>query len=86
MKEMAELCHLSESYFSRLFTKEMGENFISYVNRKKIDKAKELLRDSNRNISQIAKDVGYQDASHFIRMFKRFEGLTPTLYRQYNYR
>lgn len=86
MKEMAELCHLSESYFSRLFTKEMGENFISYVNRKKIDQAKELLRDSNRNINQIAKDVGYQDASHFIRMFKRFEGLTPTLYRQYNYR
>ncbi len=86
MKAMAELCHLSESYFCRLFSKEMGENFLNYVNRKKIARSKELLRDSKLNISQVAREVGYQDTSHYIRLFKRFEGVTPTIYRQYNYK
>lgn len=86
MKAMANLCHLSESYFSRLFCKEMGENFINYVNRQKISRAKELLRDSSLSIAQITREVGYADASHFTRLFKRFEGVTPTVYRQYNYK
>lgn len=86
MRQMAMLCHLSESYFSRLFSKEMGETFSSYVSRLRIDRSRELLRNSSLNVSQIAKEVGYQDVSHFIRLFKRFEGVTPTVYRQYNYR
>ena len=86
MKAMANLCHLSESYFSRLFCKEMGENFMNYVNRQKISRAKELLRDSSLSVAQITREVGYADASHFIRLFKRFEGVTPTVYRQYNYK
>ena len=86
MKQMAMLCHLSESYFSRLFSKEMGENFGNYVSRLKIDLSKELLRSSKLSVAQIAKKVGYNDTSHFIRLFKRFEGVTPTVYRQYNYK
>ena len=86
MKEMAALCHLSPSYFSRLFGREMGENFVSYVNRKKIQLAKDILRDTNKSVSQIASELSYQDSSHFINLFKRFEGITPQVYRQYNYR
>lgn len=86
MKDMASLCHLSPSYFSRLFGREMGENFVSYVNRKKIQLAKELLRETNKNVSLIAAELSYQDSSHFINLFKRFEGITPQVYRQYNYR
>ncbi len=86
MKAMANLCHLSESYFSRLFCKEIGENFTNYVTRQKINRAKKLLRDSNLNIAQITREIGYTDASHFIRLFKRFEGVTPTVYRQYCYK
>lgn len=86
MKDMAELCHLSPSYFSRLFSRELGETFVNYVNRKKIDRAKQLLRESSLSVSQIATEVGYIDTSHFIQLFKRFEGVTPTMYRQYNYR
>lgn len=86
MKDMATLCHLSPSYFSRLFGREMGENFVSYVNRKKIQLAKELLRETNKNVSMIAAELSYQDSSHFINLFKRFEGITPQVYRQYNYR
>ena len=86
MKDMAALCHLSPSYFSRLFGREVGENFVSYVNRNKIQLAKELLRETNKNVSQIAAELSYQDSSHFINLFKRFEGITPRVYRQYNYR
>lgn len=86
MKEMAALCHLSPSYFSRLFGRELGENFVSYVNRQKIQLAKSILRDTNKSVSQIASELSYQDSSHFINLFKRFEGITPQVYRQYNYR
>jgi len=86
MKEMATLCHLSPSYFSRPFGREMGENFVSYVNRQKIQLAKGILRDTNKSVSQIASELSYQDSSHFINLFKRFEGITPQVYRQYNYR
>lgn len=86
MKDMAELCHLSPSYFSRLFSRELGETFVNYVNRGKIERAKKLLRESSMSVSQIAADAGYIDTSHFIQLFKRFEGVTPTMYRQYNYR
>lgn len=86
MKAMAELCHLSDSYFSRLFLKEMGENFLTWVNRNKIERSKKLLRETNLNISQVAAEIGYSDTSHYIRLFKRFEGVTPTVYRQYNFK
>lgn len=86
MRDMAILCHLSPSYFSRLFGREVGENFVSYVNRKKMQLAKDMLRQTNKNVSQIATELSYQDSSHFINLFKRFEGITPQVYRQYNYK
>ncbi len=86
MKEMAQLCNLSPSYFSRLFQREMGENFISYVNRQKVQWAKVRLRESSDSISQIAADLGFVDSSYFISVFRKFEGITPTVYRQHKYR
>ena len=86
MKDMARLCHLSPSYFSRLFRREMGENFINYVNRIKVQWAKERLRSSNDSVVQIAQELGYMDSSYFISVFKKFEGTTPLAYRQNKYR
>ena len=86
MAEMADLCHLSPSYFSRLFHREMGEGFTVYVNRQKVELAKVQLRDSNKSISQISAELGYLNISHFINLFKRFEGITPLMYRQHKYR
>lgn len=86
MRDMANLCHLSPSYFSRLFGRELGENFVSYVNRQKIQLAKSMLRETNKSVSQIASELSYQDASHFINLFKRFEGVTPQVYRQVGYK
>lgn len=86
MNEMAKLCHLSPSYFSRLFRRELGENFINYVNRQKMQWAKERLRSSNDSVVQIAQELGYMDSSYFISVFKKFEGTTPLVYRQHKYR
>ena len=86
MNDMARLCHLSPSYFSRLFRREMGENFINYVNRIKVQWAKERLRSSNDSVVQIAQELGYMDSSYFISVFKKFEGTTPLAYRQHQSR
>ena len=86
MNDMARLCHLSPSYFSRLFRREMGENFINYVNRIKVQWAKERLRSSNDSVVQIAQELGYMASSYFISVFKKFEGTTPLAYRQHKSR
>ena len=82
MKEMADLCHLSPSYFSRLFHREAGEGFTTYVNRQKVELAKKELRETTKSVSQISAELGYLNTSHFINLFKRFEGITPLIYRQ----
>lgn len=86
MKEMADLCHLSPSYFSRLFNREIGESFVNYVNRQKIELAKEQLRGTRKSVAQIAGDVGYLNVSNFIAVFKRMEGVTPSIYRQHMFK
>lgn len=82
MKEMAKLCHLSASYFSRLFKKEVGENFNEYINRNKTEMAKNALTTTNHSISDIAEGLGFQDTSYFVKVFKRYEGITPSDFRK----
>lgn len=85
MHDMAELCHLSHSYFSKLWLRDMGENFTNYVNRKKAELAKQRLLNSSDSISFIASSLGYSDTSYFIKVFKKVEGITPLAYRQHKY-
>lgn len=81
LKEMAKLCHISPSYFSRIFTKETGENFSLFVARLKIEWAKQLLESTDAPIHQVSDDLGFCDTGYFIKTFKRFENLTPAVYR-----
>lgn len=85
MHDMAELCHLSHSYFSKLWLRDMGENFTNYVNRKKTELAKQKLQNTSESISFIASSLGYSDTSYFIKVFKKTEGITPLAYRQHKY-
>lgn len=77
--------HKRKPLFTYLF-RDVGENFVSYVNRNKINQSKQLLRNSNKTISQIAAEFGYADTSNYISIFKKFEGITPQVYRQYKYK
>ena len=84
MQAMADLCHLSSSYFSRAFQREVGENFNEYVNRYKIQKIKEVIRTSNQSISAIAASFGFRDNSYFIKVFKKFENMTPQEFKKHS--
>lgn len=68
---------LSESYFSSLFSQTVHSTFSQYLNKVRIEKAKELLLDSNYRINEIAYQIGYQTEEHFHRVFRKFTGQTP---------
>jgi len=81
LQSMAQQCHMSSSYFSRMFTKETGENFSVFTARLKIEWAKQLLETSDLAVNQISDELGFCDAGYFIKTFKKFENLTPAVYR-----
>ncbi|MGL5479384.1 MAG: helix-turn-helix domain-containing protein, partial [Clostridium sp.] len=74
--------NLSPSYFSRLFKKETGKTVISYINEEKIEKAKELLKNTYLPIINISLDLGFDDCGYFIRVFKKATGVTPKVFRE----
>lgn len=78
---LASLCDISPSYFSKLFKKIMEVNLSTYVNGLRTDKAKFLLTKTNKPVVDVAYDVGFEDCGYFIKIFKRFVGLTPNTYR-----
>lgn len=73
---------MSDSAFSHMFKKCFGVTFISYVNQLKIQRAKVLLNESSLSLDAIALRLGYSSASNFVRMFKKYENITPGAYRQ----
>ena len=82
LKDVAELVCLSPKYLSRLFKEKTGCGFSEYRLRIKVDKAKELLLSTGGTIDQISYDLGYRNMESFIRIFKKFTGMTPTEFRE----
>ncbi|MGG3309438.1 helix-turn-helix domain-containing protein [Paenibacillus lautus] len=78
LEEMAGYLNLNSSYFSRLFKRETNQNFIEYVNMVKLQKAKQLLQQSNKTVEEISDYLGYANKSYFIKLFKREIGMTPS--------
>ena len=81
LTEAAEAASLSTHYFSRIFKKEMGCTFKSYLTQLRIEEAKRRLNKKNVNIAIIAKEIGYNDPSYFSKVFKKYEGVSPSEYR-----
>ncbi len=82
IKEVAHHVHLNASYFSVLFKDETGVNFIDYVIKLRMKRAKELLHHSSLSLDGISEQIGLQTTSYFIRIFKKYEGITPKQYRE----
>ncbi len=82
--ELATLAGLSRTYFSLVFREITGKTLREYILKARMDKAKELLRDINLKIKEIARQVGFTDPNHFSRTFKKEMGKTPTDWRTEN--
>lgn len=78
---VAKELHVSEGHLSKLFHRETGTTFSNYVNQLRIGKSKELLRDTNMTISEIAFAVGYNHQNYFTRVFKKIAGMSPSVFR-----
>lgn len=77
LREVANFVHLSPHYFSRVFAEENDCGFQDYLNKVRIEAAKDLLRNSPLKIRQAAHHAGFKDVSYFAKLFRRFEGMTP---------
>lgn len=82
-KQMADLCHISASHFSRLFSRETGEGFSNYLARVKVEWAKQILEETDLTVTQVSDELGFSDPGYFIKTFKKYENVTPATYRKY---
>ncbi|MCR4641951.1 MAG: response regulator [Lachnospiraceae bacterium] len=81
LQDVAKAVGMSNSRFSTVFSQENGQTFTEYLVYLRLSKAKELLRTTDLRSSQIAFDVGYNDAHYFSYIFKKNAGMTPSEYR-----
>ena len=79
--DVARAVNTSSFYFCKMFKKATGLNFTDYLSRVRIEKAKNLLLNPNRRVSEVAYEVGFQSLTHFNRVFRKLCGTSPTTYR-----
>ena len=82
LEDLADIVGLNPVYFSVLFKKETGINFSAYLVNIRMEKAKEMICDTNETIAAIAESVGYKDSRYFSQIFTKTVGVKPALYRK----
>lgn len=81
LEKVANNFGLSVYYFSRTFKEVTGINFSEYVNKCRIDIAKELLSNGELSIKEVCYKVGYNDPNYFSKVFKKYEGISPVNFK-----
>ncbi len=82
LDDVAKELNVSKHYLSSIFKKETGENMSLYINRLRIEKAKQLLLQSDIRIKEVFEKVGYSDQQYFSKVFKRITGKTVNEYKE----
>lgn len=82
LESAAAYMNISPHYFSKLFKSEVGENFIDYVTDKIVERAKDLIKDTDIPLNGIAIELGFNEANYFSKVFKKKAGMTPSQYRR----
>ncbi|MBM7573033.1 response regulator [Aquibacillus albus] len=83
LTSLSHKLNISPSYLSVLFREFVSQNFSDYLTNIRIQKAKELLKNTDLRINEIAAKIGYRDAYYFSSVFKKVIGMKPTQYREY---
>lgn len=86
IKKIAGMFNYNPDYLSLAFKKFTGLSLLKYINKTKISASKQLLLNSSFSVKEIAKQVGFNDDKHFMKLFKSFEDVTPTQYRNAYFR
>ena len=84
LEELSARTHISRSYLTRRFRQYTGETVVTYINRLRIQNARELLIQSDKSITEIAWEVGFESPKYFHRLFKRETGEAPAAFRRRN--
>lgn len=82
VKNIAEKLQISPQYLTRLFKENMGKSTVQYINGLRISKAKELMRGSTITMQEITYSIGLENPYYFSRLFKEYEGITPSEYKR----
>lgn len=82
LEEVSGVVGFSPAYFSTLFKRENGGNFVEYLTGIRMGKAKDLLKETNLSVAVICEQVGYSDLKHFTHSFRNLTGLKPNEYRK----
>ena len=82
LASIADRLGISQPYLSRVFKEEYSEGISTVLNRRRIEAAKELMLAGDGNLKEIAAKVGFTSDMNFIRVFKKFETVTPGVYRK----
>ncbi len=82
LDELLEIAHMSRSNLMRVFRKATGQTPIEYLVRLRIQKAMDMLRNTDLSITEIALEVGFNDSNYFTRQFRRILGESPRVFRQ----
>ncbi|HEV7351470.1 AraC family transcriptional regulator [Telluribacter sp.] len=82
LSDIAREAHLSEAAFCRYFRQRTQKSYLSYLNELRVGHARQLLISSAMSVGQVALDSGFQNLSHFHRLFRRYSGYSPLRYRQ----
>ncbi len=85
LEDVAAIIGFNTNYFSELFKKETGENFSNYMLGIRMEKAKQMLRDTKLPVYEIGESVGYKDTKYFSQQFMKVVGVKPAEYRKLYY-
>ncbi|KKC48727.1 MULTISPECIES: response regulator transcription factor [Paenibacillus] len=82
LKTLGAAHRIHPAYLGQLFSKETGSGFSEYLNKYRIEKAKELLKDTDDKVADISREVGYVETGYFYKQFKKYVGISPNEYRE----
>jgi two-component system response regulator YesN len=82
LSSISDALGISKNYFCSLFKQETGDNFLNFVTKMKMQRAKYLLKEKNMRIYEVCNFLGYIDTTYFTKLFKKYCGMTPHQYKK----